>query len=656
MNIGAQWEFDAVMAALRTGYFAVSLDEIDSYPPMPHITADEDLLSVSFSPTCPQTNPIWMLQRCEPVVQTVESQSAGAPAADSDAGDSPLLIPASMVQVSQISPEKVTRGAPLVNDLRPEDPLPAQPIIHVHRGSIPIQPITSGLLSEALRGNAHGGDSDSEAGQSVASRATDRRGRDSLVDRSGGSGGRTGGSERSSAAGDVLKVTIYLPSKQAVRLRIPAAATVADLISEILRHARTNGISPPLTGDARCYEVRLHDEDGEPDEEIPALDKTRKIVNFGQGGVHEYCLRGIPAALAAFEPRPRAAEPPHPPVLTGPGKPGDHSPSGMYSSPYRSGIGATMIPPVELSPHLPTLRVVVPGHPTPTVCMAPIREGARIQDIIEYVARRHRLPVFHDKYVVKVSPVDQLRLNLPSREVPPHLQVASLGLDSVELSKKTFADSPSDKTSLASPGGRRSLFKDASEAPPRYPRPAAGGYDAHVRNEYDATDLTAGGGTPYGAIAALSLVAGIASSVPTTNTSMLAKPLVTPSFGPGGIMHNAITAAQFQEWHVIKVNKRGRRQERLMGIDLTRITNRKVEKKRFVSDKTVNAERLISEIQQVEIAHDSNTFTVTFKESSGEDVSLTYETQTPQEREEIISKLAFILKMNGDQQKLVRAG
>jgi hypothetical protein len=45
-------------------------------------------------------------------------------------------------------------------------------------------------------------------------------------------------------------------------------------------------------------------------------------------------------------------------------------------------------------------------------------------------------------------------------------------------------------------------------------------------------------------------------------------------------------SAHWQEWEVIKVNKRGRRQWRVMGIDFTRITNKKVEKKRFGSNET----------------------------------------------------------------------
>ena len=48
-----------------------------------------------------------------------------------------------------------------------------------------------------------------------------------------------------------------------------------------------------------------------------------------------------------------------------------------------------------------------------------------------------------------------------------------------------------------------------------------------------------------------------------------------------------------QEWEVIKVNKRGRRQLRVMGIDLSRITNKKVEKRRFGSNETYRVRQFV---------------------------------------------------------------
>lgn len=55
--------------------------------------------------------------------------------------------------------------------------------------------------------------------------------------------------------------------------------------------------------------------------------------------------------------------------------------------------------------------------------------------------------------------------------------------------------------------------------------------------------------------------------------------------------HNLLSAAAYKEWQVIKVNKRGRRQVRIMGIDLTKISNKKVSKKRLLAAETAQRVR-----------------------------------------------------------------
>lgn len=93
-----------------------------------------------------------------------------------------------------------------------------------------------------------------------------------------------------------------------------------------------------------------------------------------------------------------------------------------------------------------------------------------------------------------------------------------------------------------------------------------------------------------------------------------------------------------------------------MGMDLTRITNRKIEKRRLMAaDIPVRAERLITDIRLVEVpASEPTHFTITFKEGSDEDVALQYEARSAEEREEIIAKLAYIMRMNGEAHRVVR--
>jgi hypothetical protein len=226
----------------------------------------------------------------------------------------------------------------------------------------------------------------------------------------------------------------------------------------------------------------------------------------------------------------------------------------------------------------------------------------------------------------------QARLGLPTRELPTALLVAPLGLDTVELVRKAYADSPA--LSGASDGSasilpRRQRSQDGSST-------GSGGDSDDGQSGTRRSELRRGASAPAPE-AAVSAVASGSSAV------------------------TASAATSYQEWPVIKTNQRGRRQERILGIDLTRITNKKVEKPRFLSsDKTSSAERLVADIWLIEVVDsDPKAFAITFKvggaDGSSELARVAYEAYSPSDRDSIIAKLAYILGMNGDRHKLRRA-
>lgn len=77
-------------------------------------------------------------------------------------------------------------------------------------------------------------------------------------------------------------------------VEVRANVSVNDVIVAALKQHTIEHRRPALRAGSNCYELRLHEEDGYPDEDFPALDRSRKISNFAQGGVHEYCLCEIP--------------------------------------------------------------------------------------------------------------------------------------------------------------------------------------------------------------------------------------------------------------------------------------------------------------------------------------------------------------------------
>ena len=146
----------------------------------------------------------------------------------------------------------------------------------------------------------------------------------------------------------------------------------------------------------------------------------------------------------------------------------------------------------------------------------------------------------------------------------------------------------------------------------------------------------------------------------------------------GGANYGPLTTrpSDFPEWRVIKVNRRGRPQERIIGLDFEggRITNRKVEKRRLLAHAdTVTAERKLDQVVKVEapIAK-PKVFIISYVEGAAAEggaqgsnrnitpkssptkppsagagknqiVDIVYEAASAEEREEILSKLNEML-------------
>mmetsp|Transcript_1580 Transcript_1580/g.2401 ORF Transcript_1580/g.2401 Transcript_1580/m.2401 type:complete len:650 (-) Transcript_1580:272-2221(-) len=99
-------------------------------------------------------------------------------------------------------------------------------------------------------------------------------------------------------------LTVYLPNRVPIQLRINIETKVARGIEIALKKVATlidkgedlgRGADALGRGTeaAECYDLLLHDEDGEPDEDSPALERSRPILGFG---TDELCLVEKPDA------------------------------------------------------------------------------------------------------------------------------------------------------------------------------------------------------------------------------------------------------------------------------------------------------------------------------------------------------------------------
>ncbi|KAG7389338.1 hypothetical protein PHYPSEUDO_010673 [Phytophthora pseudosyringae] len=353
--------------------------------------------------------------------------------------------------------------------------------------------------------------------------------------------------------GAVLHLTIYLPTRDEMKIDLYDVSTVDEAIQELLRVHQVDARQPALYyGHPECYELRLHDSDGIPDEDFPALDRSRKIKNFGDAGGHEYCLCERPDACP---------------------------PSG--DAPADAAVPAAAAKPSAAPAKAPLpndkafLKIFMPKSDDYTVVAI---DGTTVgQDLLPTLNKKHRLQLFQELYVLKISDADRERLDLASDEIDMHTKLRPLNLHEVTLATKIFADAP--QISAPAPSAvEETANVDSRSRPP-----------------------------------------------------------------PETFMFNDVTAAMFKEWHVIKKNKYGKKQQRMLGIDLNKIYNRKVGERVITSSKSTKiAERPMSGVVWVRFNQDPSEFQIYFKDSI-EEIITDYTADSPYECAEIVAKLKYIL-------------
>ncbi len=290
-----------------------------------------------------------------------------------------------------------------------------------------------------------------------------------------------------------LKMTIFLPDRARMKIEVYDVCTVSQVIDATLKAHQAEKRQPPLFKNSEYYELRLHDDDGYAEMDFPALDRSRKIKGFGDGGVHEYCLCAIPGKVPAGKT----------PGDVGAGFADDMSTMRKLSC-VTGKNGLPNSPITFLKVHMNNNDYTI----------LTVKAGMIVKDLIPILSKKQRLPIITDQVVFRLREEDRRRLKMVSSVLNPETPIQSLKIEDIILAKKTFADAPQ-----------------------------VAKIDPHAANS-NAGMRTSG-------------------KRPAQNT----------------FLFNEVTAAMYKQWNVIKTNKWGRRQERLIGIDLTKIYNRKTDGK-----------------------------------------------------------------------------
>lgn len=352
-----------------------------------------------------------------------------------------------------------------------------------------------------------------------------------------------------------IKLTIYLPDYTSMMVTIDEMDTVSEVLKKILKTHRKENKSPKLYyKNPDIYEIRMHEGDGEPDKDFPALEKKN---NWKQLSLDECCLcekdNISPAELL-----------------------NKTNEIDEMDSDDEEIEDETMV-----TVHIQgATQVKLPFDDNSTL-------KSLLPQIVENLAQKgHKLSLYTEElsFLMTVTAEEQDRRGGNTSRahkssssgtsrvhLPLDTNIKSLGIWQFELQKRTYADS-----------GRNNAKR-------------------------------------------------------------------TPNVQIGGTVEVPKTLG-YQEWNVIKRNRFGKRQERVIGIDSSMVYNSKREKaeKTFGMATVARAERPVNSIKKVEVVtgpqQDKKTFRITWEEDKGQQVyDIEYTCESEQDCAEIVTKLNYLV-------------
>ena len=236
-----------------------------------------------------------------------------------------------------------------------------------------------------------------------------------------------------------------------------------------------------------------------------------------------------------------------------------------------------------------TVLVTIPSAPSVGNLYFPFTETTRLRDLLPMIAQKHKIQIFTEQYSFVISAEDQSRLKLMSNTVDTNKLINTVGTRKFALQKR--------------------VFQDANKVQGIKRRPVAN---------------AGGGGVVAGMGAGVVTGVGALAQAALANTELL------------NSKHS-----EYQEWHVIKKNNLGRKQERMLGIDNEKIYNFKRGEKRGSSD-VKHPDRDISTVLKVEsVANDNRSIKIYFADVHIYDIEYTCDTEA--DKKAVLAKLQAVM-------------
>lgn len=458
-------------------------------------------------------------------------------------------------------------------------------------------------------------------------------------------GGAAGGA--SMAAGG-LKVIIYLPDRSPLKLVVPKNATVVDAIRIALAQASAKNKKLNLPLKSYLYELRIHDSDGMPDDDLPALDRDSKIRDLADSEEDRvYCLTENPDGVEGSD---KGSD-----DITGRS---DNTAAIASKSPVPANIPVAGAPKPRNSRgsmgpnHLKIIYKDGIGGNDVSSTIAVDMSATCQQFLAKFIARKG-LPLSSDTYQLRVTPEDQQRLSMLSPVIDPNTELMSLGVTCLELWKRRYRDQPPEKTTKpvdqAKQVQSRQVMLDTNDQAPKQqqaakedrgyvpfiqgpirrqqsgPNPAPGNTTQGIKSKESNNDMSTD-------------TKGVRKTVSQSNPAPAMSGIVG-KIDPDSIPMNDILAAKYEEFTVRKTNKWHKDVPRKMAIDYQKIYNKHPDGK-----EVKKPERFISDVTKIRLnTDDPRRFLIHFRDGPGGTETVhEYEAEDALSAAQIVAKVTFI--------------
>ncbi|KAJ4462742.1 hypothetical protein PAPYR_759 [Paratrimastix pyriformis] len=396
------------------------------------------------------------------------------------------------------------------------------------------------------------------------------------------------------------------PSFPPLQLRVAVAAecSVEQTIGCILEQYRAEQFEPPLEIFPEMYSLFVVDEHGDIDEDLPELDLAQPFKQFGRR--FALCFANPPrrprllemALMSQRQPRSRVQ-----PVMYRIELPLPSGPPGPLAAQQSLRQGA-MSPPSSADGQAD--GSVAPPVPHLNMWVSP---DILASELLGMVCARQGLSLSR----CTLRPADN-----PAMPLDIRLTLHRLGLTHFRLQP---LDQPLSPPVMAHGGLMGTLEGIPSAAPPAEAGDSSNAWGAaQPANTNPGMGVGAGSATSQG-------------PAPQQDLATLSHNFV----------FSEVTASQYKEYTVIKINKYGLRQERVLGLDCDKVYNIVAKHSGlFNLKRPKRAWHFVDDLQGIEEGPGPVQFVLEFL-SQGDTTRYRYEAASPVERAEIVARLRFLM-------------